>query len=83
MSKYINTQKVVAVLKRAYEKANSEDQKILDGVISHYENADFGVEIEDDTPVQRYYGTPFERQRAAVYATGNKWAIENWNATHN
>ena len=26
--------------------------------------------------------TPFERQRNAVYATGNKWAIENFNATH-
>jgi aldehyde:ferredoxin oxidoreductase len=27
--------------------------------------------------------TPYERTRAAVYATGNKWAIENFNATHN
>lgn len=26
--------------------------------------------------------TPYERTRAAVYATGNKWAIENFNATH-
>ena len=26
--------------------------------------------------------TPYERCRNAVYATGNKWAIENWNATH-
>ena len=26
--------------------------------------------------------TPFERQEAAVYATGNRWAIENWIATH-
>ena len=25
---------------------------------------------------------PFERTRAAVYATGNKWAIENFEATH-
>lgn len=24
----------------------------------------------------------FERTRAQVYATGNKWAIENFNATH-
>lgn len=24
-----------------------------------------------------------ERTRAAVYATGNKWAIENFEATHN
>ncbi len=26
--------------------------------------------------------TPYERTRAAVYATGNKWAIENFEATH-
>lgn len=26
--------------------------------------------------------TPFERCRNSVYATGNKWAIENFNATH-
>lgn len=30
-----------------------------------------------------FIGTPFERTRASVYATGNKWAIENFNATHN
>lgn len=27
--------------------------------------------------------TPYERTRRQVYATGNKWAIENFNATHN
>lgn len=26
--------------------------------------------------------TPQERTRAKVYATGNKWAIENFEATH-
>lgn len=26
--------------------------------------------------------TPYERTRAQVYATGNKWAIENFEATH-
>jgi hypothetical protein len=26
--------------------------------------------------------TPQERTRAQVYATGNKWAIENYEATH-
>jgi len=24
----------------------------------------------------------YEKNRRAVYATGNKWAIENWNTTH-
>jgi hypothetical protein len=33
-----------------------------------------------DKPARR--PTPYERTRAAVYATGNKWAIENFHATH-
>lgn len=30
----------------------------------------------------KYIESPQERIRRAVYATGNKWAIENFNATH-
>lgn len=30
----------------------------------------------------KYIESPFERNERRVYATGNKWAIENWNATH-
>lgn len=30
----------------------------------------------------KYVETPYERTRRQVYATGNKWAIENFNATH-
>ena len=26
--------------------------------------------------------SPYDRTKAAVYATGNKWAIENFEATH-
>ena len=26
--------------------------------------------------------TPYERTRAWVYSTGNRWAIENFEATH-
>lgn len=33
--------------------------------------------------LERTRRTPYERTRAAVYATGNRWAIENFNATHN
>lgn len=29
-----------------------------------------------------YVTSPYERTRASVYASGNKWAIENFNATH-
>ena len=28
------------------------------------------------------YKSPYERTKAQVYATGNKWAIENFHATH-
>jgi hypothetical protein len=45
------------------------------------------MERDDDrTPDPRLTGrkpTPQERTRAQVYATGNKWAIENYEATHN
>lgn len=27
--------------------------------------------------------SPYERTKSQVYATGNKWAIENFHATHN
>lgn len=29
-----------------------------------------------------YIPSLYERRRDAVYATGNRWAIENFNATH-
>ena len=33
----------------------------------------------DESPCRE---TPYERTKAQVYATGNKWAIENFHATH-
>ncbi len=30
----------------------------------------------------KYIESPFERNERRVYATGNRWAIENWRATH-
>ena len=43
-------------------------------------------EVKEDVKAEKPYTrplTPYERCRNAVYATGNRWAIENWNATHN
>ena len=43
------------------------------------------VETEQDEETPKYRPrplSPYERCRNAVYATGNRWAIENWNATH-
>ena len=31
---------------------------------------------------EQFIESPYERTRREVYATGNKWAIENFNATH-
>ena len=31
---------------------------------------------------EKWYESPYERNQRMVYATGNRWAIENWNATH-
>ena len=36
----------------------------------------------DDPRERNYRESPFERNERRVYATGNKWAIENWKATH-
>lgn len=30
----------------------------------------------------KYVASPYERTRNAVYATGNRWVIENFNLTH-
>lgn len=32
--------------------------------------------------INKWVESPYERTRRLVYATGNKWAIENFNATH-
>jgi hypothetical protein len=37
---------------------------------------------ENFEELTRYVEDPRERARNSVYATGNRWAIENWNATH-
>lgn len=39
-------------------------------------------EQEEMEAESAYKPSPYERAKARVYATGNKWAIENWNATH-
>ena len=40
------------------------------------------VEFEESKPAKARRPSPYERTRAAVYATGNKWQIENFEATH-
>ena len=43
----------------------------------------FSEWVDENFEEQSYYTqSPQERTRNYVYATGNKWAIENFNATH-
>ena len=43
----------------------------------------FSEWVDENFEEQSYYTqSPQERTRSYVYATGNKWAIENFNATH-
>lgn len=37
---------------------------------------------EEQESIDVFVDSPYERARNAVYATGNKWAIENFNSTH-
>jgi hypothetical protein len=38
---------------------------------------------KEQPSLDKFVSSPQERVRSAVYATGNRWAIENFNATHN
>lgn len=45
------------------------------------------VRVDDEpfftlAPNREHRPTMYERTKAQVYATGNKWAIENFHATH-
>lgn len=38
---------------------------------------------KEQNTIDKVVESPQERTRRAVYATGNRWAIENFNATRN
>ena len=64
------------------------EYKILGGkgLAKEKENQSEGKKLNAENPpknMEMTKRTPYERTRAAVYATGNRWAIENFNATHN
>lgn len=65
-------------------KCKREFSRLL--AISRRDNSPICDECGMHEAFEDYYGhrnpTPYERTREQVYATGNKWAIENFNATH-
>lgn len=58
-------------------KCGSNNIKYLGSDRCYCNNCNCETESRD-----KYYETPFERNERRVYATGNRWAIENWKATH-
>lgn len=60
-------------------ESNSADEiiKQIESARTNEEEPEVEVEESYTRPM-----TPYERCRNAVYATGNRWAIENFHATH-
>lgn len=52
------------------------------GIIEALEDTGFSEKIVKETVEQIRRLTPQERTKESVYASGNKWAIENFEATH-
>ena len=52
------------------------------GIMEALNDAGFSERIVKETVDQIRRLSPQERIRDAVYATGNKWAIENFKETH-
>lgn len=62
---------LIQVTPMLYQTVNGEEYAIHDILI-----------VEPQEKISPPLPRPYDRTRAAVYATGNRWAIENFNATH-
>lgn len=63
-----------------YDKAEQIIQKLENLKLFEAEEEEEREKANKQTQTTRL--SPYERTRNAVYATGNRWAIENFNATH-
>lgn len=67
-----------------YDSGKSLTVYCEDGYV-HFTASGNGLEVKERLyrpKVRPVKARPYERTRAFVYATGNRWAIENFNATH-
>lgn len=67
------------------ESTESEVEKMIEILEMHDATPEERKELEEQArkfEEKFKKKTPYERTKAKVYATGNKWAIENFNATH-
>lgn len=71
----------VSLIGRESAKLYDRIKKHQAETINNYKKKKSTNKLTKETKTPRT--TPQERVRASVYATGNKWAIENYNATHN
>ena len=59
------------------DKCGSKDIEYLGKDRCYCNNCRCETDVRD-----KYIESPFDRNERRVYATGNRWAIENWRATH-
>ena len=88
MSKSYSREEAIKVVEEFFGISNEEAIRVIDKndfsdeCIKRMESLNDKMEdLRNDYRVTRT-NNPFTRTRNAVYATGNKWAIENFNATH-
>ena len=70
-----------------YIDKKTQEHKTHDEIFAHHTEFNTYEEYEkwrDENYEERekFIESPYEKTRARVYASGNVWAIENFNATH-
>lgn len=74
--------KTIYISKQTGEKMSYS--KLYDETMNNFETYnDWNNWVKENFEEREIFvESPYERTRRAVYSTGNKWAIENFNATH-
>ena len=86
MEKSYSREEAIDIVKEYFEITEEKAIQIIDRndfsdkAIAKMESSNEKMEwLRNDARLNRNL---YERRKAQVYATGNKWAIENFNATH-
>lgn len=86
MERSYSREEAIDIVKEYFEITEEKAIQIIDRndfsdkAIAKMESSNEKMEwLRNDAKLNRNL---YERRKAQVYATGNKWAIENFNATH-
>ena len=86
MERSYSREEAIDIVKEYFEITEEKAIQIIDRndfsdkAIAKMESSNEKMEwLRNDARLNRNL---YERRKAQVYATGNKWAIENFNATH-